>query len=344
MSSQIGCDVVAIDCYADVDTRQVANQVFKVASLACPDIRAAVLEVRQSYVIDGIVYGSGLENYPETIKYLQAEWPLFGNSAEVFRKVQDKSYFFQLLAQLRIAHPATSFAASSPGDGWIFKPWCGEGGIGITHNKASAGDEGYWQRYIHGQAMSVLFLSSATDVDVIGFNRQWCATQIPEKIFLFGGIASHAELAAETRCLITEAVRKLSAAYRLCGLNTLDFMLDANGFYVLEINPRISASAQLYGSELLLLHMAAFEAAEISALNISGQPSAYQIVYATKDCEIGAGLDWPDWVVDRPVAGSIFGVGQPICSIIATGKNSRQVAEQLEHRQAILQTLLESGC
>jgi len=343
MCADVGYDVVAIDCYADADTQQMATRVFKVGSLAWADVRTTMLAVRQSYAIDGVLYGSGLEACPETLEYLQAQWPIIGNSAEVLRKVQDKPYFFKLLAELSIAYPAVSFAASAPGKGWIFKPWCSEGGIGISCDRTLAGTDGYWQCLIKGQPMSILFASFADRVEVIGFNRQWCAAGAGEH-FVFGGIASHAELPAAVRSQLTDAVNQLSVAFQLRGLNTLDFIVDANGVYVLEINSRISASAQLYGNELLLLHFAAFEAAEISASNISGQPSAYQIVYATKDCRIGLGLDWPDWVADRPVAGSIVGVGQPICSIIATGKNSRQVAEQLEQRQAILQTLLESGC
>ncbi|OAI24478.1 ATP-grasp domain-containing protein [Methylomonas koyamae] len=344
MCVDIGYDVVAIDCYADADTRQMARQVFKVESLDWADVSPALLAVRQSGTVYGILYGSGLEAFPETLQYLQSHSRLFGNSAEVFRKVQDKPYFFGLMAELGVAHPPVSFVASSPGDGWIFKPCRSEGGVGIGRDRAGAGVDGYWQRFVDGQAMSVLFMSFVDRVEVIGFNRQWCAAPGPAGHFLFGGIASHAELPAAVRSQLTDAVNKLSAAYQLRGLNTLDFMAAASGAYVLEINPRISASAQLYGRELLLRHLAAFGGTEVSGTKVSGEPLAYQIVYAAKNLEIDADVDWPDWVVDRPVAGSIVGVGQPICSIIAGGKNSRQVAEQLLQRQAIVQTLLKLGC
>lgn len=130
--------------------------------------------------------------------------------------------------------------------------------------------------------MSVLFMSFVDRVEVIGFNRQWCAASGPAGHFLFGGIASHAELPAAVRSQLTDAVNKLSAAYQLRGLNTLDFMVAATGGYVLEINPRISASAQLYGRELLLRHLAAFGGTEVSGTKVSGEPLAYQIVYAAK--------------------------------------------------------------
>ncbi|TPQ25528.1 ATP-grasp domain-containing protein [Methylomonas koyamae] len=344
MCTDIGCEVVAIDCYADADTLDMARQVYQTTSLAWNHVSEAVHAALREHAIDGVIYGSGFEAHPETLTHLQGHKCVFGNSAEVFQNTQNKPYFFEMLDKLGISYPAVDFAAKSPGDGWIFKPWHSHGGIGISRNQASAGVDGYWQRFIDGQAMSVLFAAHAQHIEVIGFNRQWCVEPSPGHGFVFGGISSQAELPATTRHQVTEAANKLAAAYRLRGLNTLDFMLDAKGIHLLEINPRISASAQLYGKELLLRHLATiFESADICAGKISTEPRAYQTIYATKPQKIESHVIWPDWAVDRPVAGSIVGVGQPICSIIAGGKNSRQVAEQLEQRQAILQTLLESG-
>lgn len=70
MCVDIGYDVVAIDCYADADTRQMARQVFKVESLDWADVSPALLAVRQSGTVYGILYGSGLEAFPETLQYL----------------------------------------------------------------------------------------------------------------------------------------------------------------------------------------------------------------------------------------------------------------------------------
>ena len=344
MCTDIGCDVVAIDCYADADTREMARQTYKTTSLAWNHVSEALHSALREHAIDGVIYGSGFEAHPETLAHLQGHKRVFGNSAEVLQKTQNKPYFFEMLDRLDIEYPAISFSAQSPGNGWIFKPWHSHGGIGISRNKASGGLDGYWQRFIDGQAVSVLFAAHADNIELIGFNRQWCAEPSPGHSFVFGGIISQAELPSSIRRQLTEATRKLAAAYQLRGLNTLDFMLDAKGAYLLELNPRISASAQLYGNELLLKHLAtASEPGDVCLGKISEEPRGYQTVYATKAQKIESHVIWPDWVVDRPSAGLIVGVGQPICSIIAGGKNLRQVAEQLEQRQAILQTLLESG-
>ncbi|NOQ76952.1 MAG: ATP-dependent carboxylate-amine ligase, partial [Methylococcaceae bacterium] len=51
-------------------------------------------------------------------------------------------------------------------------------------------------------------------------------------------------------------------------------------------------------------------------------------------------IDWPAWVLDRPQKGSIIHTGMPICSIIAGGKNERQVEGLLRMRQQQLIKLL----
>ncbi|AMK78612.1 putative ATP-grasp superfamily ATP-dependent carboligase [Methylomonas methanica] len=338
-----GCEVVAIDCFADSDTRQMAKQSCQVASLALDDIRTVVAGVRKMYGLTELIYGSGLEMYPETLVYLEKDWRIIGNSAATFQRVQDKRDFFARLDSLSIRRPLLVFTKPEDSVDWLLKPWRGEGGLGIRHRNSGDVADGYWQRYVEGRSLSVLFAASRDEVELIGFNEQWVDDCYSEHPFMFGGIASHAEVPVAIQTEIADCLGRLAKAYQLRGLNSLDFMLQDGNYYVLEINARISASAQLYGKSLLLKHLQACRNRLDDSVELSTEPSAYQIVYAQKKVTISDRLEWPAWAVDRPNPGAIVATGEPICSIIATGKNSGQVLDNLHRQQRILANLLETG-
>ncbi|MCQ8118958.1 ATP-grasp domain-containing protein [Methylomonas rosea] len=338
-----GCEVVAIDCFVDSDTRQMAKQTYQVSSLAWDDISAAVAAVREIYGLTELLYGSGLEAYPETLSYLEEDWRIIGNSAATFHHIQDKRGFFARLDSLAIRHPLLVFTKPEDSVDWLLKPWRGEGGLGIRRCNSVDFADGYWQRYIEGRSLSVLFAASRDEVELIGFNEQWVDDCYSEHPFMFGGIASHAEVPVAIQTEIADCLGRLAKSYELRGLNSLDFMLQGDNCYVLEINARISASAQLYGKSLLMKHLQAYQNRLDASVELSKEPSAYQIIYAQKKVTIPERLTWPIWVVDRPNPSAIVATGEPICSIIASGKNSGQVLDNLHRQQRILANLLETG-
>ncbi|MEI8573366.1 ATP-grasp domain-containing protein [Methylomonas sp. LW13] len=337
------CEVVAIDCFADSDTRQMAKHTYQVPSLAWDDIQATVAVVREVHGLSELVYGSGLETYPETLICLEKGWRIIGNSAAIFQRVQDKRDFFAQLDYLSILHPPVVFTKPEYGFDWLLKAWRGEGGLGIRRCHNDEFVDGYWQRYIEGRSMSVLFAASHDGVELIGFNEQWTIKSEGGQSFLFAGIVSHAKVSRSIQTEIADWLDKLVNAYELRGLNSMDFMLCDGRCYVLEINARISASAQLYGKSLLLKHLQACQNSRDNRVELSAEPRAYQIVYAQKTVMIPERLIWPSWTVDRPNPGSIVATGEPICSIIATGKNSGQVLDNLHRQQRIVANLLETG-
>lgn len=351
-----GLRPVVIDCFADEDTRQSAVETIKVASLSLADVQPFVEAMRQRYGLTQVVYGSGFERHTETLDYLEKNWLVLGNSAGVFRRFQDKPAFFAQLAALAIRYPESLF--SSPkgrnvawvghgeegcGD-WLLKPIRGEGGTDISvyaSDRVGKSGEYYWQRHLPGQPMSALFLAMHGKFRILGFNRQWTAAIDADHPFVFAGVINRAELSAANRQLLSEWLEKLVGVYPLQGLGSLDFMLVDGQCYLLEINPRIPASAQLYGESIFSLHVQA--CGGVLGGGVLSKPKAYQILYARNTIMIPEGLKWPEWVADRPVAGSLIGKGEPICSIIAVGKDAAQVEQRLRHRQNFIEKLFKTG-
>lgn len=347
LSVAAGFVPLVIDCFADVDTLQIALQLIKVPSLGLVDVRPAVEWLADKYAVTHIVYGSGFEACVDSLQYLEDHFVLLGNPAALFRNFQDKRNFFRQLAVLSIPYPETVFTSPADEVGWLLKPKRGEGGINISCYQVQDEinyDDYYWQRHLLGESGSVLFLSSRGRLEVLGFNRQWSKANNDRKSFVFAGIANYLDISAENRELLVGWLKKLLVVYPLQGLASLDFIIHEGRCYVLEINARIPASAQLYGPSVFKRHlkaclgMVAHDEVELA------QPMAYHIVYAQNQVCIPKDMNWPVWVVDQPEPGVIVGKGQPICSIIAAGKSPRQVAKRLGYRREIVENFFKTGC
>jgi uncharacterized protein len=105
---------------------------------------------------------------------------------------------------------------------------------------------------------------------------------------------------------------------------------------VLEINPRPSASMQLYDANLFVHHIKACQGELLEYNYLQQGYTGYQVIYAVHDAKIPKGFAWPKGAVDLPVGGSIISAGQPICSIISHQKDPQQVLEQLKAKQTFI--------
>jgi methenyltetrahydromethanopterin cyclohydrolase len=279
-----------------------------------------------------VLYGSGFEYYPESLSYLSDRLSILGNQYPTFKTQQEKSLFFSTLDVVGIPYPKVSFSMPEYADGWLIKPMHGQGGIGIKRflKSHTSVDSVYWQKFQNGNQCSVLFLADGKQVQVIGFNTQWSANLNVNAEFIFSGIINSCDLTDEYKQIVIGWLVRLVPAFGLKGLNSLDFIQGGDGcIYVLEINPRPSASMQLYDADLLGKHILACRGVLTHDLPIQTRITGYQIIYAEHDLMIPPQFLWPEDVMDIPKVGALIRKGQPICSIIAHAKNSQLVFEQL---------------
>ncbi|MCQ8128550.1 ATP-grasp domain-containing protein [Methylomonas rivi] len=338
-----GFQAVAVDCYADLDTVALAAETVKVDNLAAAIIQPVIEALASRHGLTHMVYGSGFEHYAESLDYLESRLILLGNTAALFRRFQDKPAFFQHLKQLSIKHPETVFSAPAEGGDWLLKPMRGEGGVGIARfadGQTVDARRFYWQRYLVGEAFSVLFAAGLGQVRVLGFNRQW-AVGNDKRRYLFAGVSNHADVSPRNRALLAEWLEKLVGLYPLQGLGSLDFIVHDGECHVLEINARIPASAQLYGTSVFNKHCLACLGVIDDADWV--RPAGFQIIFARNELLVPVGLSWPEWAVDRPAGGVFIGKGAPVCSIIAAGNDAAQVETRLRHRQIIIDNFINTG-
>lgn len=344
----IGLKPLVIDLFADLDTQCYAEDFRRIKSLTEQDLAPAVDYFVERYAVEHVIYGSGFETYPESLHYLNSRLMLLGNDPDIFAMLQNKPAFFSTLDDLNIPYPKVVFSPPAyfdhGADNWLLKPMQGQGGVGIKryHADDQINTPHYWQKFQAGQPHSVLFLADGLRVQVVGFNTQWSVCLSGTEEFVFSGVINSCDLSDEHKAVITDWLKQMVPAFSLRGLNSLDFIHVDGYSYVLEINPRASASMQLYGQDLLARHIQSCVGVTVGATLVA-QPTeiGYQIVYAERDLIIPERFKWPKWCMDLPKSGDMCRAGQPLCSIIARPKNSRSVVKQLLTKQQLILSKLD---
>ena len=339
-----GFKPLVIDLFADLDTCEIAEDVRQVKSLASSDLAQAITDFRTIYQVNDVVYGSGFEKNIQSLWFLHEKLNLLGNSPDVFANIQDKARLFNVLLENNIAFPEVCFSRPSSGK-WLIKPVQSEGGIGIRHDKGNKylDDCCYWQKLLEGESLSVLFIADGENAHILGFNKQWTISHTKNQAFVFSGIHNLAELSIDNKEIIFNWLAKLVSHFYLRGLNSVDFILYQEQCYFLEINPRPSASMELYDTDLLAAHIESASDLKAETHFVQEIHKGYQIIYAARDILIPEEIIWPEWTQDRPKDGLTIHKEQPVCSIIANGESSEQVLSKLKTRQQIIENSLTEG-
>jgi methenyltetrahydromethanopterin cyclohydrolase len=340
-----GVKSLVIDLYADCDTQRLCTDWRQVPSLAQIHLQPALDYFLDLYSVQQAIYGSGFEYHQESLLYLNTQITVLGNLPITFKKIQNKTAFFKVLDELNIPYPETTFKRPLHSDNWLIKPWQGQGGIGIKRYQTAVptSDPVYWQKHQPGIPHSVLFLADGKNVKIIGFNRQWTTNLSEKDEFLFSGIINHTELSNEQKQLITQWLTKIVPIFKLKGLNSLDFIQSGKQCWLLEINPRLSASMQLYPAGLLNQHIQASQGKLLDTPSKLIGYTAYQVIYAPETVTIPAQFNWPTVCVDLPASGVTCRKGQPICSMIAHHNTPEMVFEQLQITQQLIFHQLQLG-
>lgn len=340
-----GFEVVAIDVFLDVDTQRLATHCYQITLNGNQLDANQLINVLDSMDLQsfaGFCYGAGFEQIPALLSQINERITVLGNTAKVVEQCKTVDYFFNMCDSLSVPHPPIKIKRPLHSHGWIQKEIGGSGGGHIQQFydiEDAEKDNVYYQQFQTGRSISCLFLASDNAVQVIGFSEQWLAEQSVAP-FSYGGAVSHAKISEQVKVRLTEYVGKLSQSLGLLGLNSCDAICDGDNVYVLEINPRLSATIDLYAHEshdLLAMHVAACQHdldVNLMQLNKKRETShAHQVIYAKQDVSVKSDMNWPTWVCDIPRAGSYFMMGSPLCTVVAEAETPL-LAKSLVHERA----------
>lgn len=363
---EAGYQVTAIDGFADQQTVDLTHVAILVAyneyGFNATALLGEIAKLDATQYL-GFVYGSGFEAQPDLLEAISGTIPLIGNVSSSVKAVKTPARFFATLKLANIAHPKTYLQPTmDPLAGYLqkFSGGCGGTHIKIVTDKVSRFENNrYYQEKIEGQPVSLLFLACANKIAPVGFNEQWISstTAMP---FRFGGAVSQIKLNLSLQKQMIEAAKVLTQQFNLVGLNSLDGIVQDDIFYVLEINPRLSASFDLYATDsveqnLMDLHIQASLNHNLlltmdidKSVPVIPRSKACVVIYSIEDMSISATFAWPDWVIDCPYSQDKNDdirllAGQPICSVVAQADDAGVAKEIVDTRVKIINNLLQIG-
>jgi predicted ATP-grasp superfamily ATP-dependent carboligase len=354
---QAGFKVSAIDGFADSQTQAMASMT-SVAPFDNDGFQAeallAIIDTLDTNRYIGFIYGSGFEAQPTLLAEIAKRMPLLGNLPATLANVKSPRIFFSACARLGVAHPQTwtQANASLPLDGLVKAVGASGGGHvqPYSNAKVSLDKQCYAQQKLHGLPVSVLFLAYAQQAALVGFNELMLAPTLALP-YRYGGAVSQIDLTASEQDQLLKAAQQLTAEFSLLGLNSLDAVLQDGVAYVLEINPRLSASVGLYETvdgemSLLAMHVAACKQAQTytlpSSVAVKSGSVAQAVIYSELPLSIPANFIWPDWVQDCPSPQSSIQMhaGEPICTVLASADKADAAKQLLAIRVKMLNNLL----
>ncbi|NPT40412.1 ATP-grasp domain-containing protein [Paraburkholderia sp. 1N] len=372
-----GWRVIALDLFGDVDTRAAVDEWHQIGDPATlqldPARTYAALERAASLPgVMGWVAGSGFESCPQLLQARFPALPLLGNPSQAYEAVRTPARFFGLLAAQGIPFPETLARRPPETTGWLRKDARGTGGWHIRR----AGFRGdvvheahpdvYFQRTCAGRSMSAMFIANGSSATVLGFNEQIIVPQHRHP-FTWRGAIGPVQMPADLAAQVHHAVQTIVASTRLVGLNSLDFLLDGERFFVLEVNPRPSATMALYDGHLplspLALHVRACKGEALDPpQHTPHTPHAVptphtspaplirgeQIVFARTGHTVSAAFvaraQQRGWCHDIPAPGSTIAAGTPLCSVSVTcapGTSTDAVRAELAARASTIESMMK---
>jgi len=337
IAKRAGYPVWVADCFGDSDTLEVASQWLPITDLSDPScVFNTVLSLSQGRACS-LICGGGVESFHGILGRLPDHIKLLGNAQSTIETLKNPSQFFNILDQFAITHPETQLHPPEETTDWLSKSSRGLGGGHIQYYQAEMPPtDTYYQRYINGVSGSVLFLANGIDGMMLSINQQFSLND-PEMPFLLSGLAAPLHLSNTHRNTLQDTIDALLSQIDLYGLNSLDFILtEAGELFMLEVNPRPSASAELLTQrpQLFDLHLEACRG--ILPENIASRSSTnatyLHYIFAQNDTLIPDGTLWPSNCHDIPPAGRLILKNEPLCTaLVDTSDSFSQSREQLDN-------------
>jgi predicted ATP-grasp superfamily ATP-dependent carboligase len=363
-AARAGFSVTAIDAFADAD-QHPAVRALALGGRFSP---AVAVTRAQEVRCDAVAYGANFENDPDEVTRLAAGRTLWGNPADVIRRVRDPMLVSQALRRGRFATldvaddesripPFDELRASracrgtNPESGaeWLVKRRASGGGHGVRRWRPGRPipRSCYLQEFIDGTPCSIVFAAASGRSAPLGFSRQLIGdAAFGSDGFRYCGniltAAADDEGVVETACRLAAV---LSAEFDLVGVNGIDLIVRDGIPYAIEVNPRWCASMELveraFGVSVFRAHAAACDEAVLPDFDLprarrSASATGKAVVFARQDVTVGntrAWLEDPD-VRDVPFARTRIPAGRPICTVFADGDTAAACYSRLVARAA----------
>lgn len=351
--------VHALDAFGDRDTQDVAARWWDIGaadevSVDPQRLEAALASLAGDPSVQGWIDGPGCEAWlcgPGT-ETTPASLPRWGAPRDAIRRLRNAELWLQALDRLDLPHPESRLDPPSDRVGWLRKDLMSSGGQGVLQAAGASRSRGpgvHWQRQAQGQPWSLCFVAGVDGIRVLGAQRLLHAP-VADRPWAFIGLQGPEPMPPAVFAAWSRAASELSRWAGLRGLASLDGLIDAQTgrWQLLELNPRPSASLQLYRPwPVLRWHVEACLGGGLPELpNERPAPRLWRIVHAPRAMWVDP-EDLASWcpagndarhllrVHDRPDGSARrWPAGAPLCSLsLAPSADAAGAAETLRGQE-----------
>ncbi len=317
------------DFFCDTDTVALAERTAKLPGdlqngIDGAKVVGALRRLAGSDTPAAVVLGSGFERQANIVDEIARHFPLAGNRAAAIRRVKDPQMLAADCAELGIPHPAFRRDPPTDPENWVVKAIGGAGGSHIARANGGPPAGGrYFQRFVAGRSVSALFVGDGSAARIVGFSRQWLSPA-PAAPYRYGGAVRLRRFDRSDAARIDRWLSGLTRRAGLVGLCSADFIRDAKGYQLIEINPRPGATLDIFDSSDAPLMEAHLRSARGEPYRLPRFPDsmASMITYAAMPVPQFPALQWPDWTADRQSPGTRLITGDPVCTVFACGPSA----------------------
>ena len=359
-------EIYSSSYFSTSDTPSVKNQKIilkEMAGESCGNFEEnfdnnALVELTQDYIdeVDYIIPISGVS--PDDFKKKDQKKILgniglsdIENKFRFYKKIKGK-FLTPMTFRIDDIDEAYEINESYPHTQFILKPLQGSGGydINLLDNDAHIelnDNEFIMQEYVSGVNLSSSVLSTKSDAKTIANSRLLTENDygIDNSFRYIGNIVPLTEksIMADLDDInnildeMKDSSENLIGKFNLIGSNGVDYILNENGLYVIEINPRLQGTFECvektFGINMLEAHIKACKG-ELISIPKARHYTYKKIVYSPTRMKY-AKIDL-DNIYDLPHIGSITEKDEPLLTIIDEDKDFEKLCEKVESASEIV--------
>jgi predicted ATP-grasp superfamily ATP-dependent carboligase len=386
-AGRAGWSPVSVDAFGDLDTARWGPALGLGPDLGLRYSAAALVRACAGVRADAVVYGANLENAPSLVERLAHGRVCLGNLPGALRVVRDPLALAGILSGCaaagvrvprtwppgvvpEVAGPGAAVGAGSRGaqrassvEGprvpWLRKRLRSGGGLGVGFWRpgVQVGRGAFVQEFVEGVPGSAAFVSDGRRARLLGLTRQWVGARVcGARGFRYSGsVWPFGDDPDESCALSSAALAAGDALVRAAGLRGVwgfDFVARDGTLFVVEVNPRYTASMEVLervlGLSLFRLHVDACAGALPDARALRPRAAGAwgkAIVYAPRALRLGDTRSWlRRRVRDVPRPGTRVRRGGPVCTLLARARTRAGCEAALRRRAREWRTaLVRSG-
>ncbi len=356
----IACFVADLFCDADLPN-------------TCHYLKINGLHAAENIIPNSIpmIFGGGFETHPSLVSSLLRKHHLLNFNADQVAFVRSLTNLTNLIREIGIRTPFTTETFDQDRQRtYLIKCKNSTGGAHIRNfnsNTEIHADE-YLQEHIAGTPFSASYLASKESCELLGVCQQFLGNHSwgCKKPFQFCGAIGPINLSHHVHSQLVRLGEAIHRTTNCRGLFGVDFVLNRNDIWIIEVNPRPTASMEILEKSLcnapkstihqttislMQHHIQAFEtaASKIPIYPINIAVWAKAILFHNKTQELRVchrlasrliRLARRGVISDVPRPGTTIANCEPICTVLANGQNPKSALQHLKIRLANIKNIL----